>query len=365
MAELSVAVARARRSAQGSGRRALLRLADRLVPPHVAMYELSIGMYRTHLLGTIAELGVADALRGGAATAEQLAERLGVDADALHRLLRAAATVEVTRLDRRGRFTLTRTGRALCHDSPHSVREWSRYFAMKSTAAAWADLTESVRTGQSAFARVHGTGVWTWYEQHPDEERLFAAAMRWRTELVVPLVVAGYPWPEDGTICDVAGGAGTLLAAILERRPRARGVVVDAPGVLAAADAHLRRGRLRDRVDLVPCDIFRHIDAEADVYLMKNVLHDWDDDGCRQILATVRATMPAGSRLVLVEALQERNRPDLTTARLDLHMLTQCEGRERSADELRQLLLEAGLRPGAIRATGGPALIEALAPENS
>jgi ubiquinone/menaquinone biosynthesis C-methylase UbiE len=343
-------------------RQMLLGLADRVVPAHVALYETSIGMYRTHLIGTIAELGVADELRNGPATADQLAARLDVHADTLHRLLRSAAAEGITRLDRTGRFSLSRTGATLRRDDPHTLQDWARYFSLKSTAAAWADLNESVRTGESAFSRVHGTSSWSWYGQHPEEERTFAGAMRWRTEQVAPLIVGGYPWPEQGTICDVAGGVGTLLAAILKRRPRARGVIVDAPGVLAAADEYLRTDGVRERVELVEGDIFERVDATADVYVMKNVLHDWDDERCRRILRTARTAMAAGSRLVLVEFLQERNRPNPSTARLDLHMLTQCDGgRERSADELKQLLSSATLRPGIVRETAGPALIEAVA----
>ena len=211
-------------------RRALLGLADRLTPPHAVLYEKSVGMWRTHAIGTIAELGVADELASGPATAGQLAARINVDADALHRVLRAAASEGVVRVDGQGRFSLTRTGQVLCADAPHSLRDWARYFSLKSTAAAWADLTETVRTGQSAFYRVHGMSIWEWLERRPDEEQLFASMMRSRTEAVAPSIVAGYPWPEEGTICDVAGGAGTLLAAILKQRPRARGVVIDGSG---------------------------------------------------------------------------------------------------------------------------------------
>jgi hypothetical protein len=346
----------------GALRRALLRLADLVVPAHVATFDKTIGIGRTHLLASIAELGVPDELGDGKATAAELARRLGLDADALHRVLRAAAVERVVRLDRRGRFSLTRTGRALRSDHPKAVHDWTRYMALQSTATAWGNLTDTIRTGRPAFSAVHGKTVWDWFSEHPDEERLFAGAMRRLTEEDAPFIVAGYPWPEEGTICDVAGGAGTLLAAILLERPRARGVVIDAAGVLEAADEHLRRVGVRDRVELVEGDIFERVSAAADVYLMKNVLHDWDDEACGRILRTVRATMPAGSRLVLVEALQEPNRPDPLASLSDVQMLTQCEGgRERSGEELQRLLSGAGLRPGAVRRTAAPALVEGFA----
>jgi hypothetical protein len=344
-----------------AARRALLALADRLLPAHFALFDKTIGVGRTHAIGTIAELGVADLLAQRAQTAEEMAPQLGVDADALHRVLRAGAVEGFVKLDRRGRFKLARLGEPLRSDSPHSLRDWARYIASPATTQAWADLTESVRTGESAFPRVHGMSVWEWFAQHPDEERAFAGGMRLVTEESAPAIVAGYEWPRDGVVCDVAGGVGTLLAAILRNRPDLRGVLVDGPGVLGEADAWLSSIGLRDRVDLKEGNIFERVEAEADVYLLKDVLHDWDDAGCARILSTVRATMPAGSRLVLVEDLQERNEPNPTASLTDLQMLTQCNGgRQRSAEELKRLLAGAGLRPGAVKLTSGPALVEGL-----
>lgn len=344
-------------------RRALLNLADRLLPAHFALFDKTIGVGRTHVLGTLAELGVADLLAQRPQTAAELAPELSVDADTLHRVLRAAAVENLVKLDRHGRFTLTRLGEPLRRDSPHSLRDWARYLASPATSSAWADLTESVRTGESAFPRVHGMSVWEWFAKHPEEERAFAGGMRRITEELAPAVVAGYAWPQGGVVCDVAGGVGTLLAAILRERPDLRGVLVDGPGVLAEAEGWLGSQGLRERVELKAGNIFEHVDARADVYLLKDVLHDWGDPACAQILATVRATMPSGARLVLVEDLQERNRPSPTASLTDLQMLTQCDdGRQRSADDLKALLAEAGLRPGAVRMTSGPALVEAVAP---
>jgi O-methyltransferase domain len=343
-------------------RRALLELADRVIPPQFALFDKTIGLGRTHAIGAIAELGVADLLAQRPQTAEELAPQLGVDADALHRVLRAGVVDRFVKMDRRGRFALARLGQPLRSDHPHSLRDWARYMSAKSTVSAWADLPESIRTGRSAFPRVHGMSIWEWYAQHPDEERAFAGAMRRVTEELAPAIVAGYDWPQNGVVCDVAGGVGTLLAAILRARPDLRGVVVDSPAVLAEADGWLHSQGLRDRVELTAGNIFERVEANADVYLLKDVLHDWNDERCRTILATVRATMPPGSRLVLVEDLQERNRPSLSASLTDLQMLTQCDdGRQRSADELKALVRAVGLRPGAVRLTAGPGLVEALA----
>jgi hypothetical protein len=349
-------------SAVTGARRALLALADRLIPAEFALFDKSIGIGRTHVLGTLAELGVADLLAQRPQTAAELASQLNVDADTLHRVMRASAVEGFFRLDRRGRFSLTRLSRPLRSDAPNSVRDWARYIALPSTTSAWADLTESVRTGGSAFPRVHGMSIWKWYEQHPDEERTFAGAMRWVTEGLTPMIVGGYDWPQGGVVCDVAGGVGTLLAAILRARPDLRGALVDGAGVLAEADAWLSSQGLRERVELKEGNIFERVDAEADVYLLKDVLHDWDDAACARILSTLRTTMPRGSKLLLVEDLQERNKPSPTASLTDVQMLTQTDdGRQRSAAELHALLAAAGLRPGTVHRTAGPALVEGVA----
>src|SRR3954468_4681803 len=199
---------RAAVAAVTAARRALLALADRLIPAQFALFDKTIGVGRTHVLGTLAELGAGDPLAAVPKTAAELAPQLDVDADTLHRVLRAAAVEGLVKLDRRGRFKLTRLAQPLRSDSPHSLRDWSIYMASAATTEAWADLTQSVRTGQSAFPRVHGMSIWEWFAKHPDEERAFAGGMRRITEELAPAIVAGYDWPSGGVVCDVAGGGG-------------------------------------------------------------------------------------------------------------------------------------------------------------
>ncbi len=343
-------------------RRLLLRAADRVVPPEIALFDATLAFTRTRVLGALTETGVVEELAKGRTTAAELAARLGLDADVLHRVLRAATVHGVTRLDRHGRFRLTAIGRALRSDHPRSLAAWTRYLNFDSTQAAWAGIGRSLETGEPCFPAVHGRSVWEHFAANPEEERLFATSMRKLSAIVVPAVVARYPWPDEGTVCDVAGGVGPVLAGILAARPRLEGVLVDAPGVLAEAPGHLEAAGVRDRVTLREGNMFERIDAEADVYVLKDVLHDWDDDRCLEILRTVRRAMPAGARVVLVEALQERNRPEPLTSIEDVHMLAQCDGgRQRSLAELHGLLRAAGLRLGEVRHTGGPALVEGVA----
>jgi hypothetical protein len=344
-------------------RRLLLRAADALLPPWAAVFDKTMGIGRTQVIGAFASLGVADVLGdSGPMTAPDLAARLEVDADALHRVLRVAALDGLVRLDRRGRFRLTRFGRTLRSDSPATLRPWARYMALRSTREAWGDLEESVRTGRAAFSRVHGSSVWDWFAAHPEEEQLFAAAMRSITELDAPALAGSSLWPDTGVVCDVAGGAGTLLAEVLVQHPELRGVLLEAPGVLREASRHLEARGVLDRVELVEGDLFGSLSATADVYAMKNILHDWDDPTCARMLASVRAAMPSGSRLLVIEQLQETNVPHPFASLSDLQMLTQCvDGRERSRAELLRLISGAGLEPGRVERSGISALVEGVA----
>lgn len=340
----------------------LERAAGAILPSEVAAWRLSTSFFTTRLLGAAVECGVFDALDAGPATAADLAARLQLDADTLHRVLRALAAERVVRLDRRGRFRLTHLGRRFRREDPLSLRNWTLNLNRPATQQAWAGVGASVRTGAPAFPAVHGRSLWAHLAEHPDEEREFAAAMRRLTELTAAVVVQGYPWPERGTVCDVAGGVGTLLSRILAARPGLRGVLVDGAGVLREAEQFLGRRGLGERVALTEGDIFARVPAVADVYVLKDVLHDWDDERCAAILQAVRAAMPAGARVVLVETLQEPNVPDPFASRIDVHMLTQCDGgRQRSVAELHALLRAAGLRPGQVRRTAGPALLEGYA----
>jgi hypothetical protein len=206
--------------------------------------------------------------------------------------------------------------------------------------------------------------LWDWLPTHPTDAHVFDEAMRRGTTIVADVIAAAYPWRHNGVVCDVGGGVGTLLSAIIAPSTGVRGVLVEGPDVIARADGFLKARGLADRIDTVAGDMFSAIPATADVYVLKDVLHDWDDEHCRKILSTVAAAMPSGSRVVLVEVLQRPNTPNPLAPWVDLLMLTQTDGgRQRSVDELAALMTDAGLRPtGAVRHAIPHDLIEAVKP---
>jgi hypothetical protein len=336
-----------------------------MLPTHLSLLEHAHSFGKAHILSTMAELGVADHLKNGPMSADELAAEIGCHGDALHRLLRAAAVFDAVRLNSDGRFQSTRFTGVLRADHPSSAAQWCRYIGSASQQAAWVDLTESVRTGESAFRRVHAKSMFGWFDTHPDEGKNFSAGLGGLTRAEAPAIVSGYPFPQTGVICDVGGGQGVLLAEILKARPQLRGVLVDSAQVLEHARDYLHDQGVEQRVELVPGDLLGQVDARADLYLLKWILHDWDDQTCEKIVRTVAAAMPEGARLVVIEGDQHRNSVDPRFSMIDLQMLAVTEGgRERSSEQLNLLLTVGGLVPGKTHRTStGLVLVEATKPK--
>ena len=341
----------------------LLHGADRLLPAPLAAAELGHQFARAHILATFYELGIADALGDSKLKTAELAARLDCDPAALHRLLRAAATFGAVRMTDDGTVSSTRITRTLRSDAPHAVGAWCSYLASPAHQQAWADLATSIRTGQPAFRRVHGSSLFEHFASHPKQGKHFNQGLAGLTLSEAPFILAALDLPQAGVVCDVAGGRGTLLAEILLVKPELRGVLVESPDVLADAAAYLASRGLLDRVELVEGDIFAPLEVTADLYLLKWILHDWDDATCARLLKNVAATMKRGARLAVIEGLQEPNAVDTRFSMIDLEMLVVTEdGRERSGDEFRQLLTGAGLSLQNVRVTAtGAAVASATA----
>ena len=333
----------------------LSRLADRLLPAPLAVAELGHQFARAHVLAALSELGVADNMGSEPISSEQLAATLDCDPDALHRLLRAAATFGAVTMGNDGRVRATRMTRALRSDDVHAVGAWCRYLSSTAHQQAWGDLGTSVRTGQPAFRRVHGRSLFEWFVEHPDEGERFTRGLAGLTLADAPFVLGAIDLPDHGVVCDVGGGRGVMLAEILRARPELRGILLDSEDVLVEARSYLAERGLLARVELLPADIFAPFQVTADLYLLKWILHDWNDATCVGLLTTLAATMPSDSRVVVIEGLQHPNVVDPRFSMIDLEMLVVTDGgRERSADQLGRLLSAAGLTPmtPAVTATG-------------
>lgn len=205
--------------------------------------------------------------------------------------------------------------------------------------------------------------LWDHLGNNPEEGNRFSEGMRQLTAVDLKALSRSYPWPKSGAICDFGGGTGGFLASILAHRPRARGMLVEAGEVLSAADHNLRELGIRGRVDLVQGDLREPCPVTADLYIVKWILHNWDDDTCVEILKAVMSSMHSGARIVAIDQHLERRRPNVATSLVDLHVLVACEGgRERSPSEVLGLMVQAGLKPGRVRHAGIHMIVEGIAP---
>ncbi len=345
-------------------RGALLRLADRMMPAHAALLEHAHQFTKAHLLSSMAEFGIADHLASGPKNASELGRLTACDPGALHRALRTAAVFGVVRLDRRGRFHTTRLLKQLRAADPGRAADWCRYIGSAAQQSAWTALSQSIRTGDSAFRSVHGCSSFDWFAAHPHEGRQFNSGIAGLTIAEAPLIAGAYPFPDVAVVCDIGGGTGALLAEVLRRHPRSRGILVETPTVLAEAARFLSAAGIADRVELAEGDIFRQVRGTADIYLLKWVLHDWDDATCEAILRTISTAMPSGAKLVVIEGVQDHNSPHPRFSMIDLQMLVATDkGRERSVSQLLHLISAAGFHPGHTRRTATDlVLLEATKP---
>jgi hypothetical protein len=263
----------------------------------------------------------------------------------LRRLLRALVAVGVYECGVDGRFGLTELGATLRHDAAESLADWAEFTGRPYYRQAWAALSDSVRTGENAFQRVHGASVWAYRAERPDEQAVFDRAMTALSARVAEAVAAAYDFGRFRLVVDVGGGRGRLLAAILARHPTVRGLLFDQPDVVATAEPV-------PRCTAVGGDFFAAVPTGADAYLLKAVIHDWPDEQAVAILRVCRQAMPDDAVLLLVEQLLDRAPNPARTAFSDLNMLVAPGGQERELPEYGQLFQAAGFRLGDTVPTG-------------
>ncbi len=344
-------------------RKLLRRIADRLVPPELVLFEHSTGIASTMLLGAVARAGVADLLeREGPMDAARIASALSLDEDATHRTLRALSTMGLFAMSDDGVFSNNAISSALVSGRLSRTREWILYFASASNAGAWLDVEYTLRTGKNAFAHAHGESVWSWFDGHEDERAIFAHAMMGLTVQDAPFLAKTIPFGEVKKVCDVGGGRGTLLSEILVRHPHLSGVLCENAGVAESAKKLFASRGVGDRVEIVAGSFFERVPRGCDAYVLKNILHDWDDVRSKTILGIVRAAMDPGARLFVCEMLVDHTSRSTLGTQSDLQMMTVCdEGRERSVEQFRTLVEATGFR--FVRAFPSPltGVIEAVA----
>ena len=317
---------------------------DTQVPLHVEMIRMGTAYWLSSLVYHTAKLSLADHLTGGPKSAADLAGVTGTNARALHRFMRTLASFGILTQNGDGTFALTELGATLKKDAPGSARSTVLTMASPWAWGAFGALDHSLSTGMPAIDKVLGMGLFDYLAQHPDEAAQFSESMVGIHGGEPPAVAAAYDFSAFDTIVDVGGATGNMLAHILARHARPKGVLFDRPHVVSEAPALLGARGVADRVTIVHGNFFESVPEGGDAYILSHIIHDWTVEQCQAILRNCRKVMKKGDKLLIVEfVLPTGNTPHFGKL-ADMVMLAIPGGEERTADEYRQLLEAAGFR---------------------
>lgn len=337
------------------------RLHLRMVPPPIAVMELILGAWLSQAITAATQLGIADALAAGPLTADELGRKVGADPDAVARLMRLLISQGVFRRRSGNRFALNALGDTLRSDAPVSMAGAALFFGSKEHREHWTSLVDSIRTGKASVPAIRGMEFFEYVAENPEFAGLFNDAMSSTSEMLEAALVAVADLGRFRTIADVGGGHGRLLAAMLAAAPDARGVLADLPDVVAGAPAVFAECGVTERVRIEGGSFFDGVPPGADAYVMKNVLHDWDDDKATDILRNIRAVSDSGTTLLLFEmVIPDHDRVFFGKA-VDLEMLLVAGSFERSETQWRTVLERGGFRLTRIVPTASPvSVVEAV-----
>ena len=323
-------------------------------PPDTArLFQMITGMVYTHSVFVAAELGIADLLIDGPRSVDHLARATGTHADSLYRLLRMLAGEGVFAEDEEGRFGLTPSAELLRSDSPSHIRDFARMLA-GDQGKAWNELMHSIRTGEPAFDHVFGMPLFDYLKEHPDKARIFDGAMIGAHGPETQPMIEGYDFSGFDTVVDIGGASGAVLLEILRACPGVTGVVFDLPQIAEQAAAKIAESDCADRCRAEGGSFFNAVPGGADCYVMRHIIHDWDDERSITILRHCHEAMrPEGKVLVVETVLPAGNEPHLGKM-FDVVMLAIPGGRERTAEQYDKLFAAAGLKMTRIVPTAAP-----------
>ena len=320
--------------------------------PSQQLAQMIIGSWVSQAIYVAAKLRIADHLADGPRPAEELAAAAGVAPRPLYRVLRALAGVGVFAQEADGRFRLNPLAEPLREGGPDSLRAFAVMLG-EEQYRCWDDLFETVRTGETAFDRLYGRPIFAYLSEHPEQAKIFDAAMTGFSGRATRAMLDAYDLSGVGTLADVGGGLGTNLTAILGRYPAMRGVLFDQPHVVERARPRLEAAGVAGRCAVEGGDFFETAPGGADAYLLGHIIHDWDDAKAGLILDNLRRAMPAGAKLLLVEYVLPEGDGASFGKLLDLHMMVVAGGLERTEAEYRRLFAAHGFRLTRVVPTAG------------
>ena len=329
-------------------------------PPEAVLTQILLGSLASQTLYVAAKLGIADLLADGPKRVDELATAANVDAPSLYRVLRALASLGVFAEQDDRVFAMTPLSQAMRTDVPNSLRDVAIFWGEDWHWDVWGKILYSVQTGKPAWGQLHGEQVFEYFEKNKEAGEVFNRAMSSFSTVATQAVVEAYDFSGINKLVDIAGGHGRLLAGVLEANPSMRAVLFDLPHVIEGAVEKL--ATVRERVELVSGDFFASVPSGGDAYIMKHIIHDWDDERALKILRNIREAMNPSGRVLLVEAVIADGDGQDFGKLLDIEMLVSPGGKERTAKEYEELFSRAGLRMARIVPTKSPySVIEAVA----
>jgi len=302
------------------------------------------GRWVSTAIGTVAKFGIADHLESGPKSAQELAALTGTNEATLYRLLRATASLGVFTELEDGRFDQTPLSQPLRSNANPCLRNMAMMFLDDWFTRNWSELPWSVQTGQSAAFKVFGKSPWEVFQDQPDQAVNFNNAMTDMSQADSPAIAGAYDFSQFGHIVDVGGGLGLLLASVLRSAPALRGTLFEIPSVAEQAGVSPILKPFLDRCEVQSGSFLDAVTPGADAYMMKHIIHDWDDEHSTKILLNCRrAIKPGGKLLVIDQVVGPRNEPGLAKL-MDLEMLVNPGGLERTEEQWKNLFAASGFR---------------------
>lgn len=312
-------------------------------PPALQVAQMLTGYWVSQMIYVAAKLDLAERIQASVTTAEGLARATEMHAPALYRLLRGLASVGIFSEDEAHQFHLTPLAETLLPDVPGSQKAMALMNG-EEHYQSWGELLYCVKTGKPGFDKVYGTRPFDFLSSHPEQAKIFDAAMTSIHGRETPAMLAAYDFSGIKVLADVGGGNGSLLIATLKKHATLRGMLYDLPHVIERSRPNFAAAEVADRCQLTGGSFFESIPAGADAYLMRHIIHDWNDDECVTILKNIRKVIPAGGRLLVLESVIPPGNTPMFGKLLDLNMLVIPGGQERTEEEYRRLYAAGGFK---------------------
>jgi hypothetical protein len=310
--------------------------------PKQKLLQMLMAYWTSQAIHVVAKLGIADLVKDGPKSADDLAKATKTHARSLYRVLRALASVGIFAEDERGRFGLTDMARCLLDE--HGSQRAVAIMMGEEHYASWAHLMYSVQTGKPAFDHVFGKPIFDYLSEHSEQAKIFDAAMTGFHGEETPTMIDAYDFGRFKTVVDVGGGNGTVLSAILRKHPGVNGILFDLEGVVGRAKENLAKAGLANRCQTIAGSFFKSICPGGDAYVMRHIIHDWTDEQCRTILGNIRKVIPSAGKLLVIEMVIPPGNDANVGKLLDLNMLVMPGGQERTEAEYRKLYESAGFK---------------------